>query len=264
MPPATKQTPEEQIAELKEQLSLSDQGVSKLAQRCLALEQQLAQLEKHESYDNMSLFRLTLYYDCGLGFSEQDTIPAPVSAYSAANHTVSAAFELPREAKAIRLDPGELPCYVVGMTISDERIHAAPVTALSLDEEKTLFLNVDPQFYAECPERLPAGTKFSVSYTYYPLQLGADDTVFFAMRRGIEQVQDRAAAAAAAADEQRALAENFGEQLAGQERRAAHLEEQLAAAIAEKEHFRVSYEAVLSSACWKLTAPLRAFLGRKK
>ena len=264
MPPATKRTPEEQIAELKEQLSLSDQGVSKLAQRCLALEQQLAQLEKHESYDNMSLFRLTLYYDCGLGFSEQDTIPAPVSAYSAANHTVSAVFELPREAKAIRLDPGELPCYVVGMTISDERIHAAPVTALSLDEEKTLFLNVDPQFYAECPERLPAGTKFSVSYTYYPLQLGADDTVFFAMRRGIEQVQDRAAAAAAAADEQRALAENFGEQLAGQERRAAHLEEQLAAAIAEKEHFRVSYEAVLSSACWKLTAPLRAFLGRKK
>lgn len=264
MPPATKQTPEEQIAELKEQLSLSDQGVSKLAQRCLALEQQLAQLEKHESYDNMSLFRLTLYYDCGLGFSEQDTIPAPVSAYSAANHTVSAVFELPREAKVIRLDPGELPCYVVGMTISDERIHAAPVTALSLDEEKTLFLNVDPQFYAECPERLPAGTKFSVSYTYYPLQLGADDTVFFAMRRGIEQVQDRAAAAAAAADEQRALAENFGEQLAGQERRAAHLEEQLAAAIAEKEHFRVSYEAVLSSACWKLTAPLRAFLGRKK
>lgn len=264
MPPATKQTPEEQIAELKEQLSLSDQGVSKLAQRCLALEQQLAQLEKHESYDNMSLFRLTLYYDCGLGFSEQDTIPAPVSAYSAANHTVSAVFELPREAKAIRLDPGELPCYVVGMTISDERIHAAPVTALSLDEEKTLFLNVDPQFYAECPERLSAGTKFSVSYTYYPLQLGADDTVFFAMRRGIEQVQDRAAAAAAAADEQRALAENFGEQLAGQERRAAHLEEQLAAAIAEKEHFRVSYEAVLSSACWKLTAPLRAFLGRKK
>lgn len=264
MPPATKQTPEEQIAELKEQLSLSDQGVSKLAQRCLALEQQLAQLEKHESYDNMSLFRLTLYYDCGLGFSEQDTIPAPVSAYSAANHTVSAVFELPREAKAIRLDPGELPCYVVGMTISDERIHAAPVTALSLDEEKTLFLNVDPQFYAECPERLPAGTKFSVSYTYYPLQLGADDTVFFAMRRGIEQVQDRAAAAAAAADEQRALAENFGEQLASQERRAAHLEEQLAAVIAEKEHFRVSYEAVLSSACWKLTAPLRAFLGRKK
>ena len=264
MPPATKQTPEEQIAELKEQLSLSDQGVSKLAQRCLALEQQLAQLEKHETYDNMTLFRLTLYYDCGLGFSEQDTIPAPVSAYSAANHTVSAVFELPREAKAIRLDPGELPCYVVGMTISDEQIHAAPVTALSLDEEKTLFLNVDPQFYAECPERLPAGTKFSVSYTYYPLQLGADDTVFFAMRRGIEQVQDRAAAAAAAADEQRALAENFGEQLAGQERRAAHLEEQLAAAIAEKEHFRVSYEAVLSSACWKLTAPLRAFLGRKK
>ena len=99
MPPATKQTPEERIAELEEQLSLSDQGVSKLAQRCLALEQQLAALEKHETYDNMSLFRLTLYYDYGLGFSQQDTLSAPVSAYSASNHTVSAIFEMPREVR---------------------------------------------------------------------------------------------------------------------------------------------------------------------
>ena len=109
MPPATKQTPEERIAELEEQLSLSDQGVSKLAQRCLALEQQLAALEKHETYDNMSLFRLTLYYDYGLGFSQQDTLSAPVSAYSASNHTVSAIFEMPREVRAIRLDPGSCP-----------------------------------------------------------------------------------------------------------------------------------------------------------
>ena len=84
------------------------------------------------------------------------------------------------------------------------------------------------------------------------------------MRRGIELSQERAAAAAAAADQQRALAQDYGEQLAGQERRAAHLEEQLEAAIAEKEHFRVSYEAVLSSACWKLTAPIRALLGQNK
>lgn len=84
------------------------------------------------------------------------------------------------------------------------------------------------------------------------------------MRRGIELSQERAAAAAAAADQQRALAQDYGEQLAGQERRSAHLEEQLEAAIAEKEHFRVSYEAVLSSACWKLTAPIRALLGQNK
>lgn len=263
MPPATKQTPEERIAELKEQLSLSDQGVSKLAQRCLALEQQLAQMEKHESYDNMSLFRLTLYYDCGLGFSQQDILPAPVSAYSASNHTVSAIFELPRDVKALRLDPGELPCYVEGFTLSDERLQPVPANALALEEGKDLFLQFDPQFYVECPERLPAGTKFSVSYTYYPLQTGGDDTVFHALRRAIELNQDKAAAAAAAADEQRALAENFGAQLAGQEHRAAHLEEQLAAAIAEKEHFRISYEAVLSSSCWKLTAPIRALFGRR-
>ena len=84
------------------------------------------------------------------------------------------------------------------------------------------------------------------------------------MRRGIELAQARAAAASAAADEQRALAQNYGEQLAGQERRALHLEEQLEAAINEKEHFRISYEAVLSSACWKLTAPIRALFGRNK
>ena len=264
MPPATKPTPDQRIAELEQQLALSDQGVSKLAQRCLALEQQLAVLEKHETYDNMTLFRLTLYLDCGLGFSEQDTLPAPVSAYSANNHTVSAIFELPREVQAIRIDPGELPCYITGLALSDERLEAVPNGALALDGDKTLFLNFDPQFYVGCPERLPAGTKLAVSYTYYPLQTGADDTVFHAMRRGIELVQARAAAAAAAADEQRALAQNYGEQLAGQERRAPPLGETLEAAITATEQFRSSYEAVLSSACWKLTAPIRALFGRNK
>src|SRR5699024_3321171 len=151
-----------------------------------------------------------------------------------------------------------------GLALSDERLEAVPNGALALDGDKTLFLNFDPQFYVACPDRLPAGTKLAVSYTYYPLQTGTDDTVFYAMRRGIELAQARAAAASAAADEQRALAQNYGEQLAGQERRALHLEEQLEAAITEKEHFHISYEAVLSSACWKLTAPIRALCGWKK
>ena len=262
MPPATDQT--RRVAELEEQLALSDEGVSKLAQRCLALEQQLAALEKHESYDNVSLFRLTLYYDYGLGFSEQDSLPAPVSAYSEKNHSVSAIFELPREVRAIRLDPGELPCYVAGLTVSDERLAPFPAGALPLDEDKTLFLNIDPQFHVACPAPLPAGTRLSVSYSYYPLQLGSDDTVFYAMRRGIELAQTQAAAAAAEAAGQRALAEASARQLAGQEQHAAHLEEQLAAAIAEKDYYRSSYEAVLSSFCWKVTAPLRALLGRNK
>ena len=54
----------------------------------------------------------------------------------------------------------------------------SPFRALSLDEDKSLFLSFDPQFLVECPMGLPAGTKLSVTYTYYPLQLGADDTVF--------------------------------------------------------------------------------------
>ena len=264
MPPASKPTPAQQIAELQQQLALADQGAAKLAQRCLALEQQLAALEQHESYDNMTLFRLTLYLDCGLGFSEQDTLPAPVSAYSVNNHSVSAIFELPREVRAIRIDPGELPCYVAGLALSDEKLEPVPNGALALDGGKALFLNFDPQFYVDCPGRLPAGTKLSVTYSYYPLQTGGDDTVFHAMRRGIELCQAQAAAAAAAADAQRALAQDYGEQLAGQERRAAHLEQQLEAAINEKEHFRLSYEAVLSSACWKMTAPIRALFGRSK
>ena len=156
----------------------------------------------------------------------------------------------------------QVSCYVAGLALSDERLEAVSNAALPLDGDKTLFLNFDPQFYVACPDRLPAGTKLAVSYTYYPLQTGTDDTVFYAMRRGIELAQARAAAASAAADEQRALAQNYGEQLAGQERRALHLEEQLEAAITEKEHFRISYEAVLSSACWKLTAPIRALFGR--
>ena len=126
---------------------------------------------------------------------------------------------------------------MAGLALSDERLEAVPNAALPLDGDKTLFLNFDPQFYVACPDRLPAGTKLAVSYTYYPLQTGTDDTVFYAMRRGIELAQARAAAASAAADEQRALAQNY---------------------------FRISYEAVLSSACWKLTAPIRALFGRNK
>ncbi len=263
MPPAAEASPNILISELEQQLALSDDGVSKLAQRCLALEKQLAALEKHESYENLSLFRLTLYYDYGLGFSEQSTLAAPLSAYKAAEHSVAAVFELPREVRALRLDPGELPCYITGLTLSDERLAAAAPAALTLGEGQELFLNFDPQLPIECPAPLPAGTRLAVSYGYYPLQLGADDTTFHAMRRGIELTQARAADAEAAAQAQRALAQNYGEQLAGQERRAAHLEEQLAAVTAEKEHFRTSYEAVLSSACWKLTAPLRALLGRR-
>ena len=136
MPPETKQTPLERIAELEQQLALADEGVSKLARRCLALEQELQDyLSKHARHDNdanPALLQPKLFYDRGTGFSEQDSLSAPLSAYQPSTRSVSAVFELPCEARALRLDPGELPCYVTGLTLSDDELTPCPQNGIQL------------------------------------------------------------------------------------------------------------------------------------
>ena len=72
--PATPAALQAHIAELEQQLRLSDEGVSQLAQRCLELEQQLlvcqTELAKHSTEtDNFTLTLPQLFYDTGSGFS---------------------------------------------------------------------------------------------------------------------------------------------------------------------------------------------------
>ena len=128
--PATPAALQAHIAELEQQLRLSDEGVSQLAQRCLELEQQVlnyqAALARHGSDNEPAALTLPqLFYDSGSGYSPRECLTATEDAYDELTHEVSAVFTLPTDARALRLDPGELACCVTDLSISDDRLCAA-------------------------------------------------------------------------------------------------------------------------------------------
>ena len=91
---------QEKIAELEQQLKLSDEGVSHLAERCLALEQKVqsylaAHPQREMHTDSPTLLQPLLYYDAGFGFSEKDTLTAPDCTTDELTGAVTATFELP-------------------------------------------------------------------------------------------------------------------------------------------------------------------------
>ena len=103
--PATPAALQAHIAELEQQLRLSDEGVSQLAQRCLELEQQLlvcqTELAKHSTEtDNFTLTLPQLFYDTGSGFSPRECLIAAEDAHNELTHEVSVTFVLP-EAPAL-------------------------------------------------------------------------------------------------------------------------------------------------------------------
>ena len=53
-------------------------------------------------------------------------------------------FTLPTDARALRLDPGELACCVTDLSISDERLECRAMNGIRLQEDCLLFLDVAP------------------------------------------------------------------------------------------------------------------------
>ena len=51
-----------------------------------------------------------LFYDTGSGFSPRECLVATEDVYNELTHEVSVTFILPEDARAVRLDPGELAC----------------------------------------------------------------------------------------------------------------------------------------------------------
>ena len=91
---------QEKIAELEQQLKLSDEGASHLAERCLSLEQKVqsylaAHPQREMHTDSPTLLQPLLYYDAGFGFSEKDTLTAPDCTTDELTGAVTATFELP-------------------------------------------------------------------------------------------------------------------------------------------------------------------------
>lgn len=239
------------IADLEQQLRAADEGNSRLAQRCLALDQKLqsylAVNPVRESRASSVLLLPRLFYDTGLGLSEQDCLKAPAGVYDPVTHGVTVAFELPETATLLRLDPGELPCCIAGLSCSDTRLTFRPANAVPLQKEQLLFLRADPNLYLEGLAEYPAGTQLVISYQYYPLEDLSGDPLFDAVLGGMVLLQKQQAEAARAQDALRS-------QIAAQQQLAA-------AAQAKQQEYEAALDQVLSSSSWKLTAPLRALSG---
>ena len=102
------------VAELEQQLRLSDEGVSRLAQRCLELEQQVLKYEavlasQGADTEQGALLLPQLFYDSGSGFSPHECLTVAPDSYDELTHEVSAVFELPVEAGLCGWIPVNLP-----------------------------------------------------------------------------------------------------------------------------------------------------------
>ena len=97
--PETLAAARSRAADLEQQLKLSDEGVSRLAQRCLELEQQVlnyqAALARHGSDNEPAALTLPqLFYDSGSGYSPRECLTVAEDAYDELTHEVSAVFNL--------------------------------------------------------------------------------------------------------------------------------------------------------------------------
>ena len=248
------------IADLEQQLKLSDEGVSRLAERCLALEQEVqsyisAHPKKEERTESKALRQPKLYYDCGFGFSEADTLTSDDCVYDQLNGTVGASFKMPTDIQAIRFDPGELPCCISGLSFSDDRIQALPCNGTVLQDGNTLFLRGDPNYRLDGLSSYPAGMLLVINYSYYPLD-------------GMKQFQ-----------QEKAGEENHIQELNGiindQQRSVEQLQKSVAnlnhdildlrqanlALQSSNEAYDNALKGMQSSTSWKLTAPIRKLLG---
>ena len=251
------------VAELEQQLRLSDEGVSRLAQRCLELEQQVLKYEavlasQGADTEQGALLLPQLFYDSGSGFSPHECLTVAPDSYDELTHEVSAVFELPVEARALRLDPGEFACCITDFSLSDERLSYHILNGNALQEGTMLFMNIDPNLTVESAVGFPAGLRFAVKYRYYPLGRYLHEQPGKALLRALTVLKEETEAVSRQGTEQlreaNAEIQQLHQQLADQQQLLTDLQNSRAA-------YEASLENVLGSSSWKLTAPLRKLLG---
>ena len=245
------------VAELEQQLRLSDEGVSRLAQRCLELEQQVLKYEavlasQGADTEQGALLLPQLFYDSGSGFSPHECLTVAPDSYDELTHEVSAVFELPVEARALRLDPGEFACCITDFSLSDERLSYHILNGNALQEGTMLFMNIDPNLTVESAVGFPAGLRFAVKYRYYPLGRYLHEQPGKALLRALTVLKEETEAVSRQGTEQlleaNAEIQQLRKQLAEQQQHLADLQNSRAA-------YEASLENVLGSSSWKLTAP---------
>ena len=154
----------------------------------------------------------------------------------------------PTDARALRLDPGELACCVTDLSISDERLECRAMNGIQLQEDCLLFLDVDPNLTVQSTVPFAAGMKFAVTYHYYPLGRFQHEQPGKALLQALSAIKLRAEAEQndLRGQLQAALAEN------------TRLNNQLTELQNSRAAYENSLENLYESSSWRLTAPLRA------
>ena len=261
------------IADLEQQLKLSDEGVSRLAERCFALEQEVqsylaARPQRELHADSPSRLHPTLYYDAGFGFSEADTLTSQDCLYDELTGAMAASFELPTDIQALRLDPGELPCCITELGFSDDRIQAAPCNGWEVPDGGTLFLRGDPNYRLSGLNRYPAGMKLVITYNYFPLESLSGEPLFRIVLDGMQQFQQEKTGEEQhiqelnhLIDEQQKNLEIQQQAIAQLNRDILDLRQQNLTLQSSNEAYDNALRGMQSSTSWKLTAPIRRLIG---
>ena len=251
--PETLAAAQSRVIDLEQQLRLSDEGVSRLAQRCLELEQQMltyqAALARHNSESEPAALTLPqLFYDTGSGYSPRECLTVAEDAYDELTHEISAVFTLPADARALRLDPGELACCVTGLSISDDRLELRAAGGIRLQDDCLLFLNPDPNLSVVGSVPFTAGMKFAVTYHYYPLGHFQHEQPGKALLKALNAIELQ----------KEAEKQDLREQLQASREEISRLNQKLQELQSSRAAYETSLETVYESSSWKLTAPLRA------
>ena len=208
-----------------------------------------AALAKHSIESEPAALTLPqLFYDSGSGYSPRECLTVTEDAYDELTHEVSAVFTLPVDARALRLDPGELACCVTDLSISDDRLELRAANGVRLQDDCLLFLDPDPNLNVVSSVPFAAGMKFAVSYHYYPLGRFQHEQPGKALLKALNAIKLQ----------NEAEKQDLQGQLQFSREEIARLNQKLQELQSSRAAYETSLETVYESSSWKLTAPLRA------
>lgn len=241
------------ICALEEQLAAADRGNACLAARCHALEQKVIDLtppEEEEKHLALQMTRPTIYFDTGSGYSAQDILQPIQCVHDEKTHTTTAHFTLKKDARALRLDPGELACVVEELSSDDPDLSFVPFRAYPLEDGAQLFSKPDPIYFIEGRSQFEAGTQLQISYVYYPIAPALTDAVVPSLLGAFTQLQK----------DTNAQIDLQNQALLAARQESDSLRAQLDSMTEQYKALDKEFSSVLSSFCWRITAPLRALL----
>lgn len=214
----------------------------------------------------------SLYCDQGAGFCEEHKISAALTFLP--DGKFSAVFELPEDATALRFDPGERPCCIQDLEISDKSLHYWPENGLRLQDNTCIFPLPDPIFSIEGRTSFLKGERLEFSFVYtkneqyaFGQEIQAQGDIVteisttaqrcFTLEKELIIAQNQAIMAQKTSRILQNELNGKQEYLDSIIQHAEGLKDQNKTLFNEKEWYRTSYERIHTSTSYRLTAPIR-------